>query len=504
MNQQPHELRIEDRFKRLQTKITLIFTAIVIMVTVFLVSVILERSGTIIREKISTLTASNCKQLQLNISSYLNKVETTAALLFADESYYEYDATDPSLDEYTMLKAEQNIQDRIVDLGLMDNFADFGIVYANNHTVGWISRTTETMFSDIDMYATFSGCITDSMANDGWVFGLCDNMDRMFYVKRLNTNAILITSFYNRELASAFQYPQELQGMTVRLVNEENTILYSSQTSEIGDILPEAISSRIQDQSNVTLIDDSYLINSSACKNNWRVVCSIPTQVLLKENIALKNFAIIFAVVVCAAFILIGLMMIRTISKPMDGMVSSLADKAELDQLSGLLNKISFEMRITRRLMNPVPKRCVVLVMLDADHFKQVNDRLGHACGDQVIVRIGQLLKRLFDEKGLIGRIGGDEFTVFMEFYDHTEAEIHHILTSDLDNLMNAYAAEFAKEREACGLGLSAGICIMPDEEDMTFHQLYTQADNALYVSKRNGKNRYTFYGEDLNDETSL
>jgi diguanylate cyclase (GGDEF)-like protein len=494
----------QQRLKKTQTEILLIFAAIIFFETIFLVTVILESSNATIRERVSSLTATNSKQLELNINSYLDKVETTAALLFADESYYEYDATDDSLDSYDKLKIEESIFDRIVDLGLMENFADLGIVYANNHTVGWISHSTEGMFSGDEMYDTFADCITNETTNDGWIFGLNGNIDRMFYVKRLNPNAVLISSFYNRELDSVFKYTQELQDMTIRLADDNDNILFSTQTDEIGSRLPDEISSRLPDETTVTVMDREYLINANICQNGWRVICSIQTSLLLKSNIRLRYIAILFSAALCIAFIAIGLLMIRRITRPIDGVVSNLATKAEFDQLSGLLNKISFEDKVNKSMEYHDMNRRFVFIMLDADNFKQVNDCLGHACGDQVIVRISHLLLNCFDAGTWIGRLGGDEFGICIEYFLDTREMVCQHVERFMKMLFFAFSEEFGKEHSKCELTLSAGVCIADDEIRLNFQTLYRRADAALYVSKRSGKNRYTMYQEGMEYEETI
>jgi diguanylate cyclase (GGDEF)-like protein len=496
-------LRMEERFKRLQLKIIAFFTLIVIVVTVFLAVVILGRSDAIMRQTVSSLTAANCRQLLLNINSYLDKVETTAALLFADEDYYQYDATDSSYADYDRVKKETEISDRLVDLGLMENFADFGIIYADEHTVGWISHTTEGMFPNAGMYDTFAACLTDAASEDGWVFGLEGNMDRMYYVKRLNPNAILLTSYYNRELSSAFKYPDELKDMTLYLVNEDHLILYSSQQTDIGSTLPEDIAVRIRDQSNVTIMDNAYLITANTCENDWQVICAIPTEALLKENFNLRIFVIAFSSALCLIVIAVGLFTIRSFTKPMDGMVTVLENKAERDQLSGLFNKISFQEQVSLLIQDHNPDRILAMIMLDADHFKQINDHLGHAKGDQVIARIGYLLRHQFHTGAIVGRVGGDEFAVYLEFYAVSREQVEQDLGTLLDQLFTSYAHTFAREHEQCGLALSGGVYICPDEEHMDFTTMYHRSDDALYYSKRNGKGRYTFYQEGMTDETS-
>lgn len=504
MNRYTGEIKAEERFKKLQIEIIAIFAGMIIIVTAFLVGVILEHSNTTIQEQASSLMSTNSRQIQLNINSYLEKVETTAALIFANEEYYQYDASGTELDEYAVLKMEESILDRIVDLGVMENFSDFAIVYANEHTVGWVSHTTDDMFPDGGMYQTFSDCINRERRNDGWKFGLNGNTERAYYVKRLNPNAVLFVSFYTKELEHVFKNTEEFRETTIRLINEDGNILYSSEEEENGTPLSEEIESAVAGQQTAVITGQEYLVSMAVCENEWKIVCLTPTAELLRENTELKKFVTVFAAALAAVFILIGLMLIRRISRPVDGMMTDLAQEAVMDKLSGLLNKVSFEDEVVRKMESCAPGCYFAFVMLDADNFKQINDRLGHSCGDQVIIRIARLLQSHLGEHTLIGRIGGDEFAFLNEYSDFDKEEITRDVTHKIDEIFAAFAEEFRGERSRCEFSLSAGICIIQDAENMNFQQAYRRADKALYRSKENGKSRYTLYQEDMGNDRSL
>lgn len=487
----------EERFKRLQLRIIFVFSGIIFMVTAFLSAVILGRSNASIRKSVSSLIAANSRQLELNINSYLENVEQTVALLFADEDYYLYDETAAGLEEYDKIKMEEQILDRIVDLGLMENFADFCIVYADDYKVGWCSRVTSALFPEGGMYDTFSAYTLADNTNDGWCWGIRGNVDRMYYVKRLNPNAVLVVSFYNKELDKVFQYPEQLHDLTIRLVNEQNQILFSSDEEEIGKNLPDRIQTLLGDETVVSIMNEDYLVNSNTCENGWRVICSIPTDVILKDNNDMQKFTILFAICLGGIFIIAGMLMLRRVTRPMDGMVSNLAEKAYFDQLSGVFNKIYFQDQVSNRMEHREANTVIAFSMIDVDNFKQINDRLGHAYGDTVIIRMGQMLKKLYKEGAYVGRLGGDEFAIYKEISFFTGEDVRSRIEQEMQTLLETFDREFYKEHEQCDISLSVGIYI---DEDMTvsFQDMYTRADTALYHSKRNGKNQYTIYSEGL------
>lgn len=105
------------------------------------------------QNKVVNLVAQGNRKQINNVNSYLGKIEDTAALLFSDELYYEFDATAPALDTFEKLQTEKTIKNRLDDLGILENFSDFGIVYADDSTIGWISNTTIQLFPNGGLFA---------------------------------------------------------------------------------------------------------------------------------------------------------------------------------------------------------------------------------------------------------------------------------------------------------------------------------------------------------------
>lgn len=484
-NSGKRKLRSGDRFRAFTIQVLAVFIAVILLVTAILVFVVLELSGRAMKSNASNLIAANSRQIQLNINSYLERTETISTLLFSDESYYLYDATDPNLSDYDKIKQEEAINNRIVDIGLMENYSDFGIVFSDDHKVGWISNSTQDLFPEGGVYDAFSAYITNARKQDGWCFGVHGNTDRIYYIKRLSTNGILVSSIYTRELSSVFVYPEQLEDMTIRLVGDGDVILFSSDHSEIGAMLPEELRGKAKKA------DSEYIINTNTCSNGWKVICSIPTESILRENHRLRMIALLISVGVVVLALLIGLLLITRMSKPVDGMVTSLKEKAEIDRLSGVMNKGTFQEMTEERLAQRGMDRTIVFVMLDVDNFKLINDHLGHAYGDQVIIRVGQLLRRLYDQETIIGRLGGDEFALYTECVDVDPKEVIRAVKGQMDTVLEEFGREFERERESCDISLSAGIRVVSGIH-VTFEELYEAADAALYTSKENGKARYT------------
>lgn len=169
---------------------------------------------------------------------------------------------------------------------------------------------------------------------------------------------------------------------------------------------------------------------------------------------------------------------------------------AETDPMTGLLNKIFAQ----KTLAELCTHASGVLIMIDLDNFKLVNDLYGHGMGDRVLVRFAEILRSLVRASDVVGRIGGDEFIVFCRDIrsEHLVAEKAEAINAEL----LASAKEFMGEDMNIPLGASVGAVFVPDE-GTDFAELYKKADKALYSVKRNGKHGCEVFREHSAQETA-
>lgn len=164
--------------------------------------------------------------------------------------------------------------------------------------------------------------------------------------------------------------------------------------------------------------------------------------------------------------------------------------QSEVDGLTGLLNKTSTEKACQNYLaMNAEKQNCAILV-LDIDEFKQVNDTLGHKQGDMLLRQIGHILQGIFREEDVVGRIGGDEFMVLLKnVHDVKVAEIK--AGKIIEEVANIFA-DYSTRHFGCSIGIANN-----NMQGLTFPELYSMADHALYQAKENGKGRYVVFSEE-------
>ena len=171
---------------------------------------------------------------------------------------------------------------------------------------------------------------------------------------------------------------------------------------------------------------------------------------------------------------------------------SALKKQAERDSLTKLLNKQTAHEKVTQYLSSSPKDVNCVLMIIDVDHFKHVNDQYGHMVGDSVLTRCAEEIRRLFRSVDIVARIGGDEFLVLMK--DTSDREL---VKARCSQLISAFRAILQPYLQAHTLSCSIGASFAP-EHGTTYYDLFLAADRALYHAKGLGKNQYTFFSNDI------
>lgn len=170
--------------------------------------------------------------------------------------------------------------------------------------------------------------------------------------------------------------------------------------------------------------------------------------------------------------------------------IAGLKTVVETDPMTGLLNKAFAQKTLTELC----PKANGILMMVDLDSFKLVNDLYGHGMGDRVLIRFAEILRSVIRSSDIAGRMGGDEFIVFCR--DIRDEKLVEEKTLAINANLLSSAKEFMGEDMNIPLGASIGAVIVPDE-GTTFSELYKKADKALYSVKQNGKHGYALFRTD-------
>ncbi len=218
------------------------------------------------------------------------------------------------------------------------------------------------------------------------------------------------------------------------------------------------------------------------------VVCFAQSNVSKKESrmISMTLGRLIWCVVIIALFIVLvtALNVIRLYVMTKD--TDALKEKADRDQLTGLKNKVTTETEI-KDYLTEHPDTMAMLFVIDIDNFKKINDTMGHAFGDEVLRELGKNIGINFRVSDVIGRTGGDEFTIFLKNLKEDANCIR-----EAQKLVYFFRHFQVGDYVKYSVTASIGAAVFPDH-GTDFETLYKAADSAVYKAKKRGKNQLCF-----------
>ena len=311
----------------------------------------------------------------------------------------------------------------------------------------------------------------------GYGYSELDGNDEVKYYKTLEecleaieTGKATITSYNNYSISNylAAKYYSKL----AVLYQEEQVNATIGFAKPIDKKLINVINKAINTLS-------SEEINNIIYDNTSNIHHKITLKQLFIENTTLF---ILIAIVVIIAISIIIIYRFRKLQESK----KLLLKKSQIDALTGIYNREVGE-ELVKEYLNTKPLNLYsAFAIIDIDYFKQVNDRLGHQIGDDVLKEFALILKKVFAFKDIICRLGGDEFVVFMKDIEKVDIDV---IRERLEVLCKTMNKDIEYNNIKQEISLSIGCVITNKNTD--FKGLYKQADNMLYKVKHNGKNGF-------------
>lgn len=165
-------------------------------------------------------------------------------------------------------------------------------------------------------------------------------------------------------------------------------------------------------------------------------------------------------------------------------------DSARRDPMTGLWNRTATEFMVNEYIA--LSQGPALFMLTDIDKFKNLNDTMGHLYGDLMIKELTRNLSDIFsyNEKNVVGRVGGDEFVVFLPDCSVSD-EVKALIEKMQKNFMRTYSKDGAEYHISCSIGIAKY-----PENGRTYDTLMANADKTLYTAKNRGRNLWLFYGE--------
>lgn len=175
---------------------------------------------------------------------------------------------------------------------------------------------------------------------------------------------------------------------------------------------------------------------------------------------------------------------------------------AYYDYLTGLPNRRLFQLKAQEVIMQAQKNdELFAVLFIDLDHFKNVNDSMGHLVGDKLLKIVGERLEKCVRQNDFVARLGGDEYAILLTSV-HL-AEVEKVAARIVDNISQSFNFENLEVFVTPSIGIS-----MFPQDGYDYDTLVNNADSAMYVSKNNGKGTYSFFTEeshyDMQEQTTL
>lgn len=226
--------------------------------------------------------------------------------------------------------------------------------------------------------------------------------------------------------------------------------------------------------------------------NDWNLVIGIDQSYAQSwQNRAWRSFLLRVIPIFCVVVLFFLFFVITNlIGKKRNAERSkTLQEKADTDLLTGLNNKLATERKI-KEYIKDYPQSMAMMFVLDIDNFKKINDTQGHAFGDEVLRTLGKHIGVNFRVTDIIGRTGGDEFTIFLKDLKE-DANTLKEAQKLVHFFKNFQVGEYVKYSATASIGAA----VFP-AHGSDFESLYKAADQALYKAKKRGKNQLAFYDD--------
>ncbi len=470
---------MKQKSRYIWTNIKLVCTIVPIVLLMIVIYFIL------VRNEITTLSKA---KLALESQNYAEDISTWADSVLQEMTIYKSMAEQIGLEKaetYKMMDTSAGTHSAYpYGLYLGD---DQGNYYDSS---GWIPGD--------DFVVTERDWYQEGLGHDAFAFGepYVDAMTGGTCVSvtaRLSTGPAVSVLAADVYLDYAAQLAKEITATEIEnaffVTRESRMIVAASTPALVGSILSAEMDSVLY-QNISGLLDanvigqtevpgdngNTYFVNINLIENtDWYFVTCMNRKMVF-QNLWRIEFPMLI-VAIAAALLLFA------VTSKFSREMSIIRKKAKRDPLTNLWNRNGFEEHI-RFALEENPGQGLLLI-IDMDNFKLVNDQLGHPVGDKVLQDFSQLLENFFNRnKDVVSRLGGDEFAVFVGrkiTVTEAEAMLTKFVSLVRKNLNEKYPAQ--------NLSASIGAAFVSHSESYNF--LYQNADKALYEIKRNGKNGF-------------
>lgn len=254
------------------------------------------------------------------LDNFLYEVEDVTSLVFANRDVLEYNHEKSNANSYESLEKETAIAGFLSSLSLYRNYSDFAIIYSDDNYVGRLSSTTGKLFEEVSLFGRLKKFLGD---NDSvWFTGYGENYKRMYYTKRLNDGAIILTSVFYREFDDIFEATKGQSEMNSSILDGDVTI-YSTTEGASGKKSDAGLMAKLKDETEGSFELDDNIVSCHKCRNGWTLVTFSSKETVYRVLDYIRNISIIFASVSVLFVVAVGEIISRSVTRPIADMADA-------------------------------------------------------------------------------------------------------------------------------------------------------------------------------------
>lgn len=455
-------------------KVAILFVAVIVSLLLG-AYLILDYNTRTSRDNVYTMNAQLCK----SVETRFEMLEIVSSRVFLRKDYVRYDASDiDRSDPYEALRLEQEIDEYFDSLSTVDNYNDFFLLYANNHTVGRVSKATNEAFGN-NMYQKVNDCLKNKKS--AWITGVNDDYGRLYFVRSINPSAVFVGSMLTNELKTIF--PDNLtKHLSFALVDDNGKIIFSVNQNSITQDAVKKLNNEWSESEPVTIDSLKYAASSAECCDSWHVVSV--TDFTFRNMRYLRIFLYCLAIVAGSAIVVMIVGFLLSSSRDPDNVIYRGGYSSNsVDRLTGLVMNEALENLIVQKLDRCINGATMALMLVKIKNYDLISENYGGNTADEAILKVWGVLRDFYGKNNTVGKTGENEFAVLADFTDFNLFKAHDRMKANARQLEEELD-KLELDNERGMIRCAVGAAIYPDDSD-DYDELYDNAKTALADSEK-------------------
>ena len=430
-------------------------------------------------------------QMAKSVELFLDSMNSSGKILFSNEEFIAYDGESGTDAEKADI--ESRIKSFLLSVSVIDNFADYGLVYENGKTLGRISDGCRDLFND-RVYERLTEALGDSKT--GWFTGFYDkdhdfyDFRKLFYVRKINDKTVFVSSCYSTELESKFITGFKANTIRSVLIDGQNRIIFDTdaESDKISQIIDNDLLDLFAGSTDTTVLSDFRIASVSSLGNDWQLI----TVMDLSEKRQLSMKFGLISVFVVIIVLIIYEFLLHLASATYDPERARLSAAMKVDALTGLHSADYTENVILDKIETSLTGSTFALMIINITNLGLIEQSSGEDTTNEAVIKVAHAIDDLFGAEHTVGILKRDEFAVFADFTDINLLKAYDDIKASISGL--------AKRLERCELEndrgeikTAVGAALYPDCS-ADYDELLSLAEDAAKQCAADRTKSYVLY----------